>query len=520
MFSSDQMKAVRIVILEKDRYSVVTALHKLGIINLTKSSLKLPDDSPDDFYSELSVMLSKFDDAIKMLPQRKACPSGQLGVKQLLAESRKELPVLNTINRLVEERTMLVTEVPPTEHSAYVADKARRDSKLDNIEKQLDEISDKHYSSLLSLREMLQILYQREEASYMFKKTESTCIIEGWIPFERKKELIEAVTRASNGRCDISEFRTKELPPTSVARQEILKPFEYIIDLYSVPRSDEINPAWFFLLSFTMFYGLMVSDVGYGIVSLLLAILIAKRTDPEGLAYNMAKIWQYASIASIIFGVFNNSYFGFGLDQYIIPSFMGFDWQHNIATVVAVSVVIGLVQMSIGLWMGFVNNYNRNLKVVAIGKLFLLLLLITGTCAVAGALFGIFSTLITDSCILLAIVSSVSLLSLRPNQGGRIIDMVIYPISYIRIMGFGITSILISEIIDRAFTPNLTSGFGIFILYLVVFCLLHLANLALSTFEGAIQSVRLNFVEFFQEFYTGGGVKFKPFSYKRTYTKE
>jgi len=42
----------------------------------------------------------------------------------------------------------------------------------------------------------------------------------------------------------------------------------------------------------------------------------------------------------------------------------------------------------------------------------------------------------------------------------------------------------------------------------------------LAVFEGIIQSARLNFVEFFSKFYEGGGIKFKPFGYKRIFTKE
>jgi V/A-type H+-transporting ATPase subunit I len=87
-------------------------------------------------------------------------------------------------------------------------------------------------------------------------------------------------------------------------------------------------------------------------------------------------------------------------------------------------------------------------------------------------------------------------------------------------MGFGVTSVIVATTIDKLLMPNVSSGLGIFLIYFAVFCLLHFFNLALSTFEGAIQGVRLNVVEFFDQFYTGGGVRYKPFSYKRVYTQE
>ena len=54
----------------------------------------------------------------------------------------------------------------------------------------------------------------------------------------------------------------------------------------------------------------------------------------------------------------------------------------------------------------------------------------------------------------------------------------------------------------------------------MLFLVLHFLNMIVSMFEGAVQGARLNFIEFFTKFYTGGGIKFKPFASKRVYTKE
>lgn len=108
----------------------------------------------------------------------------------------------------------------------------------------------------------------------------------------------------------------------------------------------------------------------------------------------------------------------------------------------------------------------------------------------------------------------------RPRSSGRLLDLVTYPLSYVRIMGFGIVSLVVASLIDSAFTPSLSSGVAIFVLYVIVFVLLHLLNMALSTFEAGFQSFRLSFIEFFDEFYTGRGRKYKPFGYERVHTLE
>lgn len=519
VLGSESMKEMRIIILEQDRGSVVSALQDLGIIDFRRSRLDLEADTPGGYYSEILMLLSKLDYAIGALPQKPIVVHKELPLQQLIDAANRKVGLVDRIEELVERRRLIMSREPSTNYSSYMKEKARLDRELSEISAELDRISNRHYSMLVSLREMLQIAREREEASYFFKRTGSACVIEGWIPAERLNELKRSVNEATKGRCDMHEIRTRELAPTYLSKPEILKPFEYIINLYSVPRSDEINPAWFLMLSFPLFYGLMVSDAGYGLFSLLLAYAISRYAEKDSLVYNMARIWEIASLVTIVFGVFNNEYFGLGLDQYLIPSFTGFDWSHNMSTVVIVSLLLGLSQVSIGLIIGFINNYRRKLMAVAVSKAFLLFLLITGTIAIAGLMFHAFSSAIAYSSIALSLIAMVGLLSLRPNQGGRIIDLIIYPISYIRIMGFGITSILIASLIDRIFLPTLSSGIGVFILYVIVFCTLHFLNMSLSTFEGAIQGIRLNFVEFFEEFYSGGGTKFSPFSFKRRYTR-
>ena len=139
--------------------------------------------------------------------------------------------------------------------------------------------------------------------------------------------------------------------------------------------------------------------------------------------------------------------------------------------------------------------------------------------AIASALFNVtYVPLIVSAS--LAIASLVAFAALSREEAIEVVNLIGHPLSYARIMGFGLASVILALLIDKAFTPSLSQGAVGFILYAVLFIALHIMNMILSMFEGILQGVRLNFIEFFSKFYVGGGDHFKPFYYKRKYTQE
>ena len=251
--------------------------------------------------------------------------------------------------------------------------------KLADMNKELEKISDENYSKLVSMIEMLEIERDRSEASAMFKKTDTTTVIEGWVPVKRHDELKAVVKKATNDKFVMENVETKELAPTYLNRKGIFKSFDYLMNFYSTPRSDEIDPTVIFIFCFSIFYGMMVSDVGYGIMSFLFVSWIAKRSSPEGLLHNVANIWKVTSVSAIFFGVLSNQYFGVALNQYIFPGLTQFNWFNDITSLIVITVIFGITQVSLGLLLGFVNNYQHKHMKHALAKLFSVTLLLGGT---------------------------------------------------------------------------------------------------------------------------------------------
>ena len=617
LLRTEEMQKIRVLALESDKQSLVSALHKLGVVEFRKVNIDLQDSGSDPAATTVSEKLIRINGILQILGKPSLKEGGRIKIHEPVAEAER-IEFVDKVFALEDERRGISEDMQALAYAemigndfsgididfgrlyssrlsfkAYRADKKianefrnaigstgaeivekelgknsylffvalekKREEKiaesLEKLEveeidlkakyiegtpsqlltkiselkgrrvKRLNEIKDefenfrKEYFRLLAIKEALEIELARFESDSMFKKTEKTIVMEGWAPKKRMHEIKHTIDKATSGRYHLEEIESNELAPSLVVRPSFLKPFDYLMEFMSVPRSDEIDPTWIFIISFPIFYGLMISDVGYGIASFLFATWITTRTNPEGLVYNTAKIWRMCSVSAIFFGILSNQYLGFSLGG-IFASVQIFDWIKNATSLIAVTILFGVVQVILGLVFGFINSIHHNEKKLAISKVSSITMIIFGTLAVGGAFFSLVPGPIAMVSAAVAVLSFVITLAFAGHEAAEITNLLTHPLSYSRIMGFGLGSIIIGLLIDKGFAPSLSNGIPLFILYSVIFILLHFANMIMGMFEGAVQGVRLNFVEFFTKFYKGGGTKFRPFAYKRVYTEE
>lgn len=87
-------------------------------------------------------------------------------------------------------------------------------------------------------------------------------------------------------------------------------------------------------------------------------------------------------------------------------------------------------------------------------------------------------------------------------------------LSYSRLLALGLATSVIASVVNKmaAMAGGKISGFIGVIVFIVIFLVGHTMNILINMLGAYVHTNRLQYVEFFGKFYSGGGEKFTPFS--------
>ncbi len=424
-----------------------------------------------------------------------------------------------------------ISSTPKKEIAALKEKEEALRAKLEAAERKFAKAADAICPQAIVLEEALSIEADRAQVATSFGASAQLYFIEGWAE-ESKVQEIEAEMKKRFGKklhISTAQHPHEEMPPTLLNNPKRAQPFEYLVEFISMPQYTEIDPSIILAIAIPLMYALMMGDTGYAFMSLLLAFWMLKNSKKGTLMNQIALIWAISAIPAIIAGIAFDEYFGmththiaslFGFGE--VQLYQGFHRISEINTLMLISILIGMVHLSLGFVLGAINEWHHNKKHAA-AKVCWLLILLSGFMLIASGMYNIVPILTMPSAVVLAL----SIVGLIMTEG--IIAAVEIPgllgnvMSYLRIAAVGVGGVIIAEAINGLLMPSLEFsplGIVVFIITAAIFIAMHVAACMLIMFEGLVHGARLNVVEFFGKFYKGGGVRFAPFAVRRNYTSE
>ena len=417
-----------------------------------------------------------------------------------------------------------LVELPVLDHSILDEVSFLQNKINENLET-ITNLEEKLKTYALSLDEIRllsdQMLSEKELKKFEAEKTERTIYFEGWVREDQVDLLEKAVSKVtSEYEIDLRDPLPQENPPTHTKNNKFVAPFETITNMFSMPSYHEIDPNPVMSFWYWLFFGMMMGDWGYGVVMAIVFGLFLLIKKPKGDFKKLVQVLFYASIPSVIFGIFYGSVFGISFDigkaLFGVP-FKLFDPMSDPVTLLIVSLAVGTIHIFVALFVKAVRlakekDYLGILSDVVSWYLIIpglvMLLVLKNIQVIAWSMVGVGALMI----LLFAGRDNKNFFKkITSGLGGLygISGILSDILSYSRILALALSSGVI------AFAMNIIGGLLLgpwygYIFGVIVFIIGHIFNFAMGLLSAYVHDSRLQYIEFFGKFYDGGGYAFTP----------
>jgi V/A-type H+-transporting ATPase subunit I len=393
--------------------------------------------------------------------------------------------------------------------------KLQKTEEITVIDEKLARLSIAWYQELAVLKKTFEDISEELEEFNKFAYSEFTFVVMGWIPKKFLQRMKETVKNAYGDTVVIQELDVSaeemEKAPTFYDNPRWVKPFESIMQLARPPKYREIDPSPFIAIFFPIFFGIMVGDIGYGLVILAFALIIKNKLGKIEFVRNFTDILTISAISTIIFGFIYGELFGdFGeLMGWLHPvHYIGVTWNRleAILPLLIFAIAVGVIHVFLGLIIGIINEVTRKNKKHLSEKVGMLLAL-SGLITIIFLALDMIPAWMLYPTIIIVIIALLLIIYGAGAMGPlEIMSSVGNILSYARLMAIGLASVILAFVANK-----LGEAMEILALGILIAVLLHAMNIVLAMFSPSIHSVRLHLVEFFSKFYEGGGIAYKPF---------
>ena len=378
--------------------------------------------------------------------------------------------------------------------------------------------------ALLEASDRAAIALRREEAKSRLVGTDKVFLLEGWLPADRCAALekaLEPFTCATETR----EPTEDEYPqvPVQLKNNKLTRPLNMVTEMYSLPAYGTLDPNPLMAPFFILFYGIMMADMGYGLLMMIASVIISKKYRPKGTSGELFSLLGLCGISTFIMGALTGGFFGDFLTQLVAIVSPGtvfalpklFDPLDDLTMILIGSMALGMVQIVTGMAISLIEKCKRKKFLDAFFEEITWWIVFIGIALLA---LGKGAAVLYVGCALVLLGPIVQgkgwgkltgvFGSLYNHVTGYFGDI----LSYTRLMALMLAGSVIAQVFNM-----LAAMPGNVIAFIIISMLGNAMNFGLNLLGCYVHDLRLQCLEFFNKFYVDGGKPFHPMTLDTEY---
>ncbi|MBE7066315.1 MAG: hypothetical protein E7385_02060 [Ruminococcaceae bacterium] len=415
----------------------------------------------------------------------------------------------------------------------------------DQLDANIDRITclEESFAEYGSLLPDLEILYDastieiaKVTAHEKMSTTRCTFMFEGWIPQKSESEIAACLSQDYICHMNFRDPEDDEQVPTLQQNNILGSTVESMGNMYSVLSYRSLDPSTIGGFFFIFFFGLMLSDAGYGVLVTLVCAILLKFVKMQKSMKRFMTLFLFAGISTIFWGALFGSWFGnlaytLSLGSFTIKP-LWFDPIANTDHFMAFSMLLGVIHMYVALGFNAANMIRRGKWVDALCDVGFWYIFYTGEILflvpyipyynelpIANTLPKIGMPLLIVGFLLILFTKGRKSKNIFVRLFGGVtcvyslVSMLSDILSYTRLMAMGLATGVIINVFNEiaAMAGGLAGGFGWrIIFFIIVFVIANIFNLLINMLGSYVNSCRLMYIEFFGKFYEGDGKEFEP----------
>ena len=408
--------------------------------------------------------------------------------------------------------------------------------KIEDTENEINDYKD-NYESIRFLYDFYVAEADKYKAVENTGTTEKTVYITGYVPLKYAEELKFEIERRFTAEMILTapDYENDNVP-VLIENKGFAAGVESITNMYSPPSNNDIDPNPVMSFFYYAFFGLMLSDAGYGLL-MVIAMLFAKyKLKVRGNMKKTCDMYFYCGLSTVFWGTLFGGWFG-DLIPTVMKSFMGIKNPPSLALwlepmndtmdLLMYSMLFGVVHLFAGLIIRFFMLVKEKNYLGAIFDVIPVMIFVVGFAIVGGSfIFTIPEAVKPYGTILLAVGSALIVLTAGRNSknilgklGGGLYGLYNAAsgylgdiLSYSRLLALCLVTGVIANVVNL-----LAAMPGNIVLFIIIFLIGHTINIAINLIGTYVHTNRLQYVEFFSKFYEGSGRVFTPLKINSKY---